>query len=312
VCSTASSTLTSISALLEPSVVRRVLDSYWREDGPQPETYTADLPWRLYVVARETGRLNEAELDELAEMRADMGRGRRGGVTLKNRRLIRQIKTTDVLDKGGRLTRAAHGRGAPRAGSRPLKAAVKAQVAVAIAMLTFAPVRIGNLVSTRLEDNLTRFGGPDGRFYLHYPEYEVKNRVDLEFSFDSELTKIVSEYIELYRPVLLRGYNERWLFPGLSGRHKAKHLLSMQMCEIILKRTGLRIIAHQFRHVAAAVLLKQFPANYPFVAKLLGHKNGRTAEKFYVALEGRGGARLAPTPAQELSRADAQHTAQAY
>jgi hypothetical protein len=32
--------------------------------------------------------------------------------------------------------------------------------------------------------------------------------------------------------------------------------------------------------------LKQFPANYPFVAKLLGHKNGRTAEKFYVDLEG--------------------------
>jgi integrase len=110
--------------------------------------------------------------------------------------------------------------------------------------------------------------------------------VDLEFGFDPELTKIVSEYIELHRPALLRGFNERWLFPGLNGGHKAKHLLSMQMRDLILKRTGLRITAHQFRHVAAVMLLKRFPANYPFVAKLLGHKNSATTLKAYVDLEG--------------------------
>ena len=41
----------------------------------------------------------------------------------------------------------------------PLKAAVTAQIAVAIAILTLAPVRAANLASIRLDENLIRPGG---------------------------------------------------------------------------------------------------------------------------------------------------------
>jgi integrase len=168
----------------------------------------------------------------------------------------------------------------------PYKAALKAQITVAVAILTVAPVRIGNLAATKLDQHLFRVGGPKGLFWLRYEPHEVKNHVDLEFTFDAELTALVTEYIEVHRPVLLRASNERWLFPGVNnGRFKAPHLLSAQIRNVVEKRTGLRVTAHQFRHVAAAMLLKKFPGNYPLIAKVLGHKSTATSMNYYVGLE---------------------------
>jgi hypothetical protein len=45
----------------------------------------------------------------------------------------------------------------------------------------------------------------------------VKDRVDLEFPFDQELTDLIDEYVHHFRPSLLRGSNELWLFPGETG-----------------------------------------------------------------------------------------------
>ena len=64
--------LISLSALLAPATVERVLQAYWDKNGKTPKTYTIDLPWRLYVVARDTGSLDEVALEQLAELRATM------------------------------------------------------------------------------------------------------------------------------------------------------------------------------------------------------------------------------------------------
>jgi hypothetical protein len=45
--------------------------------------------------------------------------------------------------------------------------------------------------------------------------------VTLEFAFDDKLSHLVREYLFDHRPVLQRGVNEPWLFPGTGGRHKA-------------------------------------------------------------------------------------------
>ena len=41
----------------------------------------------------------------------------------------------------------------------PIKAGVSAQLAVAVAILSFAPIRLGNLVGIELEHNLIKPGG---------------------------------------------------------------------------------------------------------------------------------------------------------
>ena len=67
--------------------------------------------------------------------------------------------------------------------------------------------------------------------------------------------------------------------------HKTKSTLSCQITDRITKAIGLRVTPHQFRHLAAALILEKNPANYEFVRRILGHKNLETTIKFYVGLE---------------------------
>jgi hypothetical protein len=47
---------------------------------------------------------------------------------------------------------------------------------------------------------------------LMFPHYDVKNRVDLQFPFDNELTALIDEYVHNYSSILLRGSNDLWLW----------------------------------------------------------------------------------------------------
>ena len=48
---------------------------------------------------------------------------------------------------------------------------------------------------------------------------------------------------------------------------------------------GLKITPHQFRHAAAAIVLKHHRGNYELVRQVLGHKNVQTTVRFYVGLD---------------------------
>ena len=99
----------------------------------------------------------------------------------------------------------------------PVKAAVTAQLATTIAILSFAPIRLGNLIQIRLGENLIKPGGPDDPYWLVFPHYDVKNRVQLQFKLVPQVCEIIDEYIHDFRAILLRGSNELWLFPGETG-----------------------------------------------------------------------------------------------
>jgi integrase len=166
-----------------------------------------------------------------------------------------------------------------------VKAAVMAQLAVAIGILTFAPVRLSNLVHIRLDQNLIKPGGLNAPYMLVFADYDVKNRVKLEFLFDDELTALIDEYIHTFRSTLLRGSNDLWLFPGESGGCKDAKTLSEQITERVERATGLCLTVHQFRHTAAAMWLKTHPGDYETVRRMLGHRSIRTTINFYCGLE---------------------------
>jgi hypothetical protein len=61
--------------------------------------------------------------------------------------------------------------------------------------------------------------------------------------------------------------------------------LSLQITDRVFNATGLRLTVHQFRHVAAAIFIKQFPGQYERARQLLGYTRIETTMRFYVALE---------------------------
>jgi integrase len=279
------SILTSMSALLAPDVVEKVLDAYWSRNGDNPKLFTIDLARRFLAIAKETKCLDDAACERLDEMRRDLEQHREGGLTDKNIALIRQVLTPGVWSRIVKLPQAMMTTARSQQSRAPLRAAVTAQLAVAIAILTVAPVRLANLTAIKLGINLIKPDGPDSNYWLVFPNYDVKNRVRLDYPLERYLTQLIDEYVHDFRPTLVRGSNEDWLFPGQRRGAKGKISFSGQITDRIYKATGLRITVHQFRHAAGAIILKHRPGEYELVRRLLGHRNVQTTINAYVGLE---------------------------
>jgi integrase len=228
---------------------------------------------------------NQQAIKRLEEIRATLDDHRRSGLTEKNLKLVRQVLTEGIWSEVVSLPDILMQQARSAKDYAPTKAAVTAQLAVAIAILTFAPIRLSNLAAIELGENLNKPGGLDAPYWLTFPHYDVKNRVELNFQFDEALTVLIDKYIHQFRPELLHQSNASWLFPGLAGEPKTVKTLSGQITQRIQKATGLRITAHQFRHAAAALYLKHRPGDYETVRRLLGHRNIQTTINFYCGLQ---------------------------
>jgi hypothetical protein len=276
--------LDCLSALLAPDVAEKVLDAYWQKNGENPKLFTIDLACRFLAIAKETKCLNEADYERLNEMRGDLEDHRQEGLTDKNVAFLRQVLTPGVWGRVMKLPFAMMAE-ARRQRRAPVRAAVTSQLAVAIAILSVAPVRLQNLTAIRLGTNLIRPGGPASNFWLAFPNYDVKNRVRLEFPFERYLTQLIDEYVHDFRPTLLRGRNDDYLFPGQREGSKEKISFSSQIVGRIYKSTGLKMTVHQFRHAAGAVILKQRPDEYELVRELLGHRSIETTINSCIGLD---------------------------
>jgi integrase len=277
--------LTSLRALIHPNVAEKVLDRYWLGDGEVPATYTINLGGRFVALAHAIGGVDEAELRRLEDIRFALEQHRDDGMTAKNLALIRCVLVDEVWSRVTKLPDGLMRQARLEWRRAPVRAAVLAQIAVAVAILTIAPVRLGNLAGIRLGENLIKPGGPQSNYFLTFNKYDVKNRVPLQFRLDEVVTAIIDEYVHDFRPAQMRGANADWLFPGESGEHKEKISFSTQIVDRVEKSTGLRITVHQFRHAAGALILKHRPGEYELVRRLLGHKSVQTTIKFYLELE---------------------------
>jgi len=270
--------------MIHPDVIEKILDGYRPDKEDIPTAYTINLSSRFVGLAYRFG-LDEEALQRLGDMRFELEEFRQDGMTEKNLALIRLVLTDGVWSRVVDLPEQLLQQARLQRRYAPIRAAVLAQIAVAVAILTVAPIRLGNLVSIRLGENLIKPGGPFSNYWLTFPKYDVKNRTPLQFKLDETVTSIINEYVHDFRPALMRGSNADWLFPGESGNHKEKISFSSQIVERVEKSTGLRITVHQFRHAAGALILKHRPGEYELVRRILGHKSAQTTKNFYLSLE---------------------------
>jgi hypothetical protein len=251
--------LCSLADLVHPEVAELAIEAYWKADGPEPTVYTIDLGWKLLSIARSIGCLDDVAMERLDDMRASLETHRRGGLTEKNMTLCSAGDQRQCLEEGdqpsgsvdgaspvvegsvcgqGRRDGSACGRHRhPHERPRPLEQPRSDQAG-------------------QESHQAWRTGRP---IHAGFPDCDVKNRVDLEFPFDQELTGLIDEYVHHFRPSLLRGSNELWLFPGETGGCKDAKTLSDQITERVEKVTGLFITVHQFRYAAAAIWLQYNP-----------------------------------------------------
>ena len=167
----------------------------------------------------------------------------------------------------------------------PIKAAISAQLGLPLRFSLSHLSGFAILSASNWVRNFIKPAGQNSPYWLVFPHYDVKNRVDLNFAFDQPLTDFIDEYVHEFRPTLLRGKNGTCLFPGEAGQSKHSLQFSKQITLRIQKAVGIRITVHQFRHAAAAIFLKDRPGDYTRAKRLLGHRDVGTTERYYCGLE---------------------------
>ena len=156
-----------------------------------------------------------------------------------------------------------------------------AQIAVAIEILIFAPMRISNLRGLRIDEHLNWVGD---QLQINIPAAMVKNSVELDYNLPPHVSARVKSYIADWRDLLTPDPNPH-LFPGKNGNPKDHSTLQRQITRACWDHAAIKLTPHQFRHVAAKLLLDAKPGHYEVVRKVLGHKNLSTTYEHYAGAE---------------------------
>lgn len=207
---------------------------------------------------------------------------RSSGLSAKNRTLLVRFDDREIAARFARAVNNLWPARIPDDRRRIGRAlALQAQVAIAVEILTFAPMRAENLTNLDFKRHLR---WQDKILHIAIPAHEVKNRETLQYTLPQKISEHVRLYCEHFRPVLLKGTNSH-LFPGRNGKAKDKSCLSGQITRAMFDSTGLHITPHQFRHITAKLYLDRHPGAYEVVRRVLGHKSTSTTYSHYTGQE---------------------------
>lgn len=173
-----------------------------------------------------------------------------------------------------------------RAERRPVVAARLALWATALEILMFCPLRVGSLLELRLDRNLQRLDPRTGRLtrLVLYPD-NVKNKEPLDWPVPPRSAALIDEYISKFRPAVADVDNP-YVFPGEDGAGARSYTgLSGRLTRLIADYCEVDVHLHLVRHLAAWRYLKEYPGRYEDVRRLLGHRDIRTTQAFYIAFE---------------------------
>jgi integrase len=92
--------------------------------------------------------------------------------------------------------------------------------------------------------------------------------------------ELIEEYPARWQP-FWAGPGVPWLFPARHGGHVDGRFLSESIARRARRHVGSPITAHQFRHLAAEIYLREDPNGIGIVSQHLGHRDLNTTRGFY-------------------------------
>ena len=277
--------ITSLEEIVTKEMFQLAMRWFWDRNGGKTSKHTGEIGWSIRCYA--TKHLT-ADEETIAFYASAMKRLRisQEGLSDKNQRAMAQFdepKTIEALVglpmKLWAKAERSHKTASTKRRSKELQLCV--QTAVAIEVLIFAPVRISNLQNLRIDQHIS---WQDKHAVIHVPRAQVKNNVDLVFKLPITLSQRIKAYIRDWRALYTEGANP-YLFPGRKMNPKDGSRLRRQISNMLWDETGIKLTPHQFRHLAAKILLDAKPGHYEVVRKILGHKNLTTTYSHYAGAE---------------------------
>ena len=273
---------------LRPTTSRAFCASGWRMVDGSENVFNHFLAHVLLQIAREWVRVDPPVLAELKRLVRKVPVPP-SGLTKKNKRFLRQFDDPDAFRRLVNLPDKLWAE--VKRDSRPsFRTLAKAHVALAIAILTYLPVRLQNLAELTFDTHLFLNAGAGATSTLELSNGEVKNKIELAFDVPPRLTKMLLEYRDRIAPKIL-GHRPKRLFVNRDGTTKGARSIATLVRTYARKRAGIALSPHQFRHLSAKVLLDAQPGAFEIVRQLLGHKNEQTTVNAYAGIDSRRAAR---------------------
>ncbi len=160
------------------------------------------------------------------------------------------------------------------------------QSALAIDLLIHVPLRMENLSSLNFNEHLHWPQGPRKPALVVFKVDETKNDIQLEF----EIPKVLADRLQVYRNEIapaVTGTRPDAVFVTWAGRPRTQAAITVAIEKTVLRSLGVKLTPHQFRHLAAKIILDANPGAYELVRQLLGHKNMKTTTNFYAGIDTR-------------------------
>jgi integrase len=269
----------SLADLVEVTAVKECLRFYRDRFGPENNKQIRQTLIVLTSIARRWVKVSSAELARLYAIKKATA-PRLTGMTEKNKETVRQFQDLELVQRYLALPERLFRDEASKPPS--LRSALRLQIALAIEILTVAPMRLKNLANLDLDQHLKRIGNQAVHIYL--PGGQVKNGMSLELPLPARTQGLLTSYVKSYRPLQIQEQH-RFLFPGRGYKSKQSTALGTQITAMLKAELGIAMTAHQFRHVAGYLFLLQNPGAYEVVRRLLGHKDIQTTIDFYTDLD---------------------------
>jgi integrase len=282
------STIKSLAALVVPENFKRILRRRHEMVGGRENIFNHDLAVALLQIAREWV---EVDADVAAELRrlASKVPTPPSGLTDKNKRALRQFDDPAVLRRLYKFSASlwVEVKRDPEPNKQTL---VKAQAALAVAILCYMPLRPQNLAAVAFGEHLFLHEARGATSSLELAAGEVKNRRELAFDIPPHLAKMLIEYRNRIAPKVI-GRRPDKLFVKADGSAKNQWAVSWLIRTYLRKRAGVILSPHQFRHLSARVVLDDQPGGFETARQLLGHKSLNTTVNAYAGIDSRRAAR---------------------
>lgn len=277
--------ITSLAVLVEMTNLKAALRWMMSRFEDKPTEAIKGVAVCLQAIAAHHVRVDAAHLDDIRGIVKRLGRDA-DGLREKNRQRLLQLEDSDNLAKLLHLPTVLVAKAERLLETKPRKAALLVQAALAIEILLNAPMRVGNLASLNIERHLKPLKvRREYRTHIHIPAQEVKNDVALDYELGKDATVLLNYYLAKARPVLLKEPSD-FLFPAMDGGAKKTNGLSNLIKGTILEYTGLTINAHLFRSIAGKIHSLVQPGDVTTLSHVLNNSL-RTAMKAYAQFERR-------------------------
>lgn len=274
--------LTSLETLLRFDRFQQILRFFLDRNGGQPSPQVGYMASFLKTVAKYWLKLDEDALRPYEKISGRLNqKGRRRKLTTKNRERLRPLDDPQMVQKFLSLPSKIREEIEKDKKSPIKRRALRAQMAIAIAILQIMPVRRKNMHEIDIDHHLVERGK---RLYLVFEGDDVKNEEPIDFEFPPETKELVAWYVREYRPYLLRAETSA-LFPGEGAGPKSAGTLAGQIKKTIHDYLGMEFNMHLFRHAGTKMYLDVRPGNYEVMRRVLGHRSINTTTSTYAGAE---------------------------